>query len=187
MRRRIRFPSLLLAAEQGATYVEYDLQPTKDGVLVLLHDETLERTTDVEDVFPQRFRETKGADGAMVKRWYLADFTFAEVQKLDAGAWFDAKFKGTRVPSHVADDRRDEGQVRTVHRAESAREIRREGLRRRRHDARGAEEGGTRSALRQREDARADSVIRSLQRAETHQHAEDEAAGPLPLLANAIR
>jgi glycerophosphoryl diester phosphodiesterase len=94
-------PSLLLAAEQGATYVEYDLQPTKDGVLVLLHDETLERTTDVEEVFPQRFREVKGADGAMVKRWYLSDFTFAEVQKLDAGTWFDAKFKGTRIPSHV--------------------------------------------------------------------------------------
>jgi glycerophosphoryl diester phosphodiesterase len=94
-------PALQLAADQGATYVEYDLQPTKDGVLVLLHDETLERTTDVEDVFPQRFREVKGADGAMVKRWYLSDFTFAEVQKLDAGTWFDAKFKGTRVPSHV--------------------------------------------------------------------------------------
>ena len=77
------------------------MQPTKDGVLVLLHDETLERTTDVEEVFPQRFREVKGADGAMVKRWYLSDFTFAEVQKLDAGTWFDAKFKGTRVPSHV--------------------------------------------------------------------------------------
>src|SRR4029453_1135590 len=57
-------PSLLLAAEQGATYVEYDLQPTKDGVLVLLHDETLERTTDVEEGFPQRFREVKSADGA---------------------------------------------------------------------------------------------------------------------------
>jgi glycerophosphoryl diester phosphodiesterase len=94
-------PALLLAAEQGATYVEYDLQPTKDGVLVLLHDETLERTTDVEDVFPQRFREVKGADGATVKRWFLSDFTFAEVQKLDAGTWFDAKFKGTRLPSHV--------------------------------------------------------------------------------------
>ncbi len=64
-------PALLLAAEQGATYVEYDLQPTKDGVLVLLHDETLERTTDVEEVFPQRFREVKGADGATVKRWYF--------------------------------------------------------------------------------------------------------------------
>jgi glycerophosphoryl diester phosphodiesterase len=94
-------PALQLAADQGATYVEYDLQPTKDGVLVLLHDETLERTTDVEEVFPQRFREVKGADGAMVKRWYLSDFTFAEVQKLDAGVWFDAKFKGTRIPSHV--------------------------------------------------------------------------------------
>jgi glycerophosphoryl diester phosphodiesterase len=94
-------PALQLAAEQGATYVEYDLQPTKDGVLVLLHDETLERTTDVEEVFPQRFREVKGADGNTTKRWYLNDFTFAEVQKLEAGTWFDAKFKGTRVPSHV--------------------------------------------------------------------------------------
>lgn len=94
-------PALLLAAQQGATYVEYDLQPTKDGVLVLLHDETLERTTDVEDVYPQRFREVKGADGGMTKRWYLSDFTFAELQKLDAGAWFDAKFKGTRLPSHA--------------------------------------------------------------------------------------
>jgi glycerophosphoryl diester phosphodiesterase len=94
-------PALQLAAEQGATYVEYDLQPTKDGVLVLLHDETLERTTDVEEVFPQRFREVKGADGNTTRRWYLSDFTFAEVQKLDAGTWFDAKFKGTRIPSHV--------------------------------------------------------------------------------------
>jgi glycerophosphoryl diester phosphodiesterase len=94
-------PALLLAAEQGATYVEYDLQPSKDGVLVLLHDETLERTTNVAEVYPQRFREVKGADGAMVKRWYLLDFTFAELQKLDAGAWFDAKFKGTKLPSHA--------------------------------------------------------------------------------------
>lgn len=94
-------PALLLAAEQGATYVEYDLQPTKDGILVLLHDETLERTTDVEEVYPQRFREVKGADAATTKRWYLVDFTFAELQKLDAGSWLDPKFKGTRVPSHA--------------------------------------------------------------------------------------
>ena len=41
--------------EQGADYVEQDLAVTKDGVLVCIHDLTLERTTDVEEVFPDRF------------------------------------------------------------------------------------------------------------------------------------
>src|SRR5678815_927111 len=43
-----------LAMEQGADYVEQDLGVTKDGVLVCLHDDTLERTTNVEEVFPDR-------------------------------------------------------------------------------------------------------------------------------------
>ena len=41
-----------LAIEMGADYVEQDLQLTKDGVLVCLHDTTLNRTTNVEEVFP---------------------------------------------------------------------------------------------------------------------------------------
>ena len=45
-----------LAIEQGADYVEQDLQITSDGVLVCLHDPVLERTTNVEEVFPDRFR-----------------------------------------------------------------------------------------------------------------------------------
>jgi len=45
-----------LAAEQGATFVELDVQRTKDGALVLLHDTTLERTPAVETVFPDRGR-----------------------------------------------------------------------------------------------------------------------------------
>ena len=49
-------PALRLAAEQGATFVEFDLQLTKDRQIVLLHDTSLERTTDVEEVFPDRFR-----------------------------------------------------------------------------------------------------------------------------------
>ena len=44
-----------LALTQGADYVEQDLAVTKDGVLVCIHDLTLERTTDVEAVFPTRF------------------------------------------------------------------------------------------------------------------------------------
>ena len=46
-----------LAVKQGADYVEQDLAVTKDGVLVCIHDLTLERTTDVETVFPTRFSE----------------------------------------------------------------------------------------------------------------------------------
>ena len=45
-----------LAISQGADFVEQDLQITKDGILICLHDLTLERTTDVEEVFPDRFR-----------------------------------------------------------------------------------------------------------------------------------
>ena len=45
-------PAFTLAAEQGATFVEFDLQLTKDRQIVCLHDNSLERTTDVEEVFP---------------------------------------------------------------------------------------------------------------------------------------
>lgn len=85
-----------LALEQGADFVEQDLALTKDGVLVCLHDETLERTTDVEERFPTR-STTVTLDGASAKRWYAADFTLAEIKSLDAGSWFDAKFAGARV------------------------------------------------------------------------------------------
>ena len=41
-------PAFQLAADQGATFVEFDLRLTRDGQIVCLHDETLERTTDDE-------------------------------------------------------------------------------------------------------------------------------------------
>lgn len=91
-------PAFTLAAEQGATFVEFDLQRTKDGALVLLHDTTLERTTDVEEVFPDRARQVV-VKGETRRQWPLADFTLAEVRTLDAGRWFDARFAGTRVPT----------------------------------------------------------------------------------------
>src|SRR5215216_6453611 len=54
-----------LALDQKADFVEPDLAVSKDGVLVCLHDDTLERTTNVEDVFPDRYsRESTGRDGA---------------------------------------------------------------------------------------------------------------------------
>jgi len=76
-----------LAMEQGADYVEQDLAVTKDGALICLHDDTLERTTNVEELFPDR------------KPWLAVDFTLAEIKRLDAGSWFDPKFAGERIPT----------------------------------------------------------------------------------------
>ena len=85
-----------LALAQGAEYVEQDLGLTRDGVLVCLHDLSLERTTNVEEVFPTR-ATTVVERGETRKRWFVDDFTLAEVKQLDAGSWFDPKFAGARV------------------------------------------------------------------------------------------
>jgi glycerophosphoryl diester phosphodiesterase len=87
--------SYRLAIEQRADYVEQDLQITKEGELVCLHDLTLERTTDVEEVYPERAR----AEANGQRHWYVSDFTLAELKKLDAGSWFNEKFRGTRIPT----------------------------------------------------------------------------------------
>jgi glycerophosphoryl diester phosphodiesterase len=81
-----------LALQQGADFVEPDLQITKDGVLVCLHDATLERTTDVRRVFPDRARVVNGR-----KTWPVVDFTIQEVQRLEAGSWMSPKFAGEHV------------------------------------------------------------------------------------------
>ncbi|HET7220701.1 MAG TPA: glycerophosphodiester phosphodiesterase family protein [Vicinamibacterales bacterium] len=90
-------PAFTLAAEQKAVFVEFDLQLTKDRQIVCLHDNSLERTTDVEEVFPDRYRQPERSQTA--RRWMLEDFTLAEIKRLDAGSWFDAKFRGTRIPT----------------------------------------------------------------------------------------
>lgn len=61
--------------------VEMDLRLTKDNVLVLLHDVTVDRTTG-----------TKGKKA-------ILDMTLEEAQKLDAGSWKDAKYKGEKIPT----------------------------------------------------------------------------------------
>jgi glycerophosphoryl diester phosphodiesterase len=89
-----------LAMTQGADFVEQDLAVTKDGVLVCIHDLTLDRTTNVAEVFPDRFVEDKTAPAAApVRRWLVHDFTLAEIKRLDAGSWFAPKFAGARIPS----------------------------------------------------------------------------------------
>ncbi len=91
-------PAYELAIRQGADYVEQDLQITRDGVLVCLHDVTLERTTDVREVYPDRGRSADvGGEG--VRRWPVAEFTLEEIRRLDAGAWFAEKYRGTRIPT----------------------------------------------------------------------------------------
>ena len=79
--------ALRAGIERGADMVEIDVQRTKDGRLVLMHDRDLVRTTNVEKVFPKK------------KSYDVADLTWAEVRKLDAGAWKRAKFAGERVPT----------------------------------------------------------------------------------------
>ncbi|MFA1546793.1 glycerophosphodiester phosphodiesterase [Actinomadura chokoriensis] len=76
-----------LAKVQRADMFELDVQETEDHKLVIMHDATLARTTNVEDVYPDR------------KPWNVADFTLAEIQKLDAGSWFAAQYEGERVPT----------------------------------------------------------------------------------------
>lgn len=77
-------PAFKLAIEAGADLVELDYHHSRDGVPVLMHDYTLDRTTDA------------------VKRWGGAKIrvdqkTAAELQTLDAGAWFSPGFAGTKV------------------------------------------------------------------------------------------
>lgn len=87
-----------LALEQGADFVEQDLAVTKDGVLICIHDPTLERTTNVEELFPTRSSDVTW-EGKTVRGWFANDFTLAEIKQLDAGSWFDAKFKGEKIPT----------------------------------------------------------------------------------------
>jgi glycerophosphoryl diester phosphodiesterase len=66
------------AAEAGATWWELDVAASSDGTLVVLHDDTLVRTTDAKAVYPDR------------KPWSVYDFSYEELSRLDAGSWFEA-------------------------------------------------------------------------------------------------
>jgi len=71
----------------GVDLIELDVQRSRDGVLVLMHDTTLSRTTNVQRVFP-----TRGP-------WRVADFTFDELARLDAGGWKSRGFTGEPIPT----------------------------------------------------------------------------------------
>jgi len=67
------------AIRLGAQMIEFDVALSKDGELVLMHDDTIDRTTN-----------EKGP---------VSNWTLAELKKLDAGSWKNAKFKDERVPT----------------------------------------------------------------------------------------
>ncbi len=72
-------PAWRAAVEAGADFIEIDVRTTSDGKLVIMHDSTVDRTTDGHGE--------------------VAALSFAEIRKLDAGAKFDPGFKGTPVPT----------------------------------------------------------------------------------------
>jgi glycerophosphoryl diester phosphodiesterase len=88
--------SYRLAIQQKADFVEPDLGVTKDGVLICLHDDTLERTTNVAEVFPDR-PSANVPTRQPGKHWLANDFTLAEIRQLDAGKWFKPEFAGQKI------------------------------------------------------------------------------------------
>ncbi|AWP37761.1 glycerophosphodiester phosphodiesterase [Heyndrickxia coagulans] len=70
-------PAFRLAVNEKADYIEMDLRETKDDKLVLMHDPTLDRTTN-----------GKGD---------VTRYSLMQIKKLDAGSWFSNKYKGQRV------------------------------------------------------------------------------------------
>lgn len=72
-------PAIEMALDTAADYIEIDVQETKDGEVVLMHDATLARTTGVNKK--------------------VSDLTLEEIQQLDAGSWYGDEFVGVTVPT----------------------------------------------------------------------------------------
>lgn len=85
-----------LAMQQKVDFVEPDLAVSKDNVLFCMHDDTLERTTNVAEVFPDRV-STGYQTRQPGKHWLANDFTMAEMKRLDSGKWFKPEFAGQRL------------------------------------------------------------------------------------------
>jgi glycerophosphoryl diester phosphodiesterase len=71
--------SFMMGADMGVTAVETDVHLSKDGEVVLIHDHSVDRTTNGHG--------------------FVKDMTLAELKKLDAGSWYDARFAGERIPT----------------------------------------------------------------------------------------
>ncbi len=72
-----------LAIDQGADFIEPDLVPTRDGVLIARHENDIADTTDVADKFAAR-KTVKRIDGRAVEGYFTEDFSLAEIKTLRA-------------------------------------------------------------------------------------------------------
>lgn len=72
-------PAFISAVEMGCDAIETDVRMTKDGVLVLIHDRDVKRTTDSEG--------------------FVDEMTLEQIKSLDAGFWKGEQFKGERIPT----------------------------------------------------------------------------------------
>ncbi len=72
-------PAITAALNAGAEFVEIDLRRTRDDQIVLIHDPTVDRTTN-------------GAGR-------VSEFSFAQLRSMDAGSWFAPQFAGVKVPA----------------------------------------------------------------------------------------
>jgi glycerophosphoryl diester phosphodiesterase len=81
-------PAYDLALQQGADYIEIDLQLTSDGVLVALHDKTLNRTADAPQGVPERY-----CRGPVSKK------TLEQIKMCDVGSWFSPEYAGQQIPT----------------------------------------------------------------------------------------
>ncbi len=84
---RARFPENTLASIKGAQgrcdFIEIDTQLTKDAIAVIMHDATLERTSNIAQL----------KEFAQKKPFRVCDFTLKELQTLDYGSWFNQKYE----------------------------------------------------------------------------------------------
>jgi glycerophosphoryl diester phosphodiesterase len=72
-------PAFDMAIDKSCDAIEFDVQLTKDLVPVIIHDETIDRTS-----------SGKG---------YVKDFTLQQLKKYDFGSWFSPKFKNATLPT----------------------------------------------------------------------------------------
>lgn len=109
------------AREMGADYLEADLQCSKDGVVLALHDDNLCRTTDIENVYGEyipstrkqfymeHYKMTEAQAEAQVAEdkksfvpYYAKSYMYEELMKLDAGTWFNESSPEQGRPSFSA-------------------------------------------------------------------------------------
>jgi len=73
-------PAFKKAIDLNVDYLEVDIHRTKDGKLIALHDNNLKRTSNIEEIYPDRKNE------------HISTFSYEELLKLEFGSWFNKKY-----------------------------------------------------------------------------------------------